>query len=304
MNFSGNYLLASCLFRTIEKLLPERIHSALQSGGEPIDEAQCASRLAFGPWSRLKTAQFIRRMLYGPPFDQQFDVEDAGRRWDARIAALEAELSAAGVTSPLVLHEQTLARVPDDWMTRKNFAGLLFDSGYLLAASQQYQQVVRQVRYCYDAHLQLGKLALAQRDPSSAIGHFQRALKLVPDLHPAQHELAKALAALGKYDEALAIVQRQVEIEPDRTEAVALLADFLIGQGKFAEAQKTLDAGLRDAPQNASLHIVLGNLHLERSDRDGAVAQYELAMRLRPTETPRLAEFLKKLKENQGPAAP
>ncbi len=302
MTFKGNHALASSLFRAIVAILPASVQRAREGGGAPASQSYCAARLAFGPWSRLKTARAIRRMLYGPPFNQQLDVADVAERWDDRIAALQSELTPETWKSTLSLYEQAFANDPDDWRTRENCADLLYNSGNLVLAENQYEQVVRQVPHHYRAHLQLGKLLLARGDPARAITHFERALLLVPDWHAVQQYRAKALAAIGRYDEGLAILRRQVQLEPDRAEALALLADFLIGQGRDPEARKTLSEGLRESPDNASLHIVMGNLRLEEGDREDAIAHYELALRLRPCETPRLAGFLDNLKNGGEPA--
>jgi Flp pilus assembly protein TadD len=80
-------------------------------------------------------------------------------------------------------------------------------------------------------------MALAKCERTDeAIGHFQKALAIKPDLAEADYYLGTILAGCGRIDEAIAHYQTALKIRPDLAEAHYHLGVILARLGRTDEA--------------------------------------------------------------------
>jgi predicted CXXCH cytochrome family protein len=102
-----------------------------------------------------------------------------------------------------------------------------------------------------EAHLSLGLLALAERDPEAARAAYQTALRLAPWFVPARVNLADLERALGRDAAAEAVLRRGLELTPESPELLHALGLALVRLGRGEEALAALGRAAALAPGNA-----------------------------------------------------
>jgi tetratricopeptide (TPR) repeat protein len=120
-----------------------------------------------------------------------------------------------------------------------------------------------------------------------AIDTYQRLLTLRPDLPDSWYNLAFLQHQVRQYEQALASYQRALDYGVGRPEEVHLnraviLADHL---ARMDEAEQEFTSALRLNPRYIPALVNLGNLYEQCGDRERALAAYERALEIDPTNT-------------------
>ena len=170
----------------------------------------------------------------------------------------------------------------------------------------------------FDLYLQAGKIELDREQYSAANIYLEKAVMLEPGSLQAQTMYARGLFASRNYRSAALHAETAARIAPEDIDVLVLQADIVNQQGKTGSAIEILktaislnagsaelqyqigrvyqDANLFDEsqfhleratviePAWAKPHIALGNLHSKRRAFDDAVAEYEIAVQLDPSE--------------------
>jgi Tfp pilus assembly protein PilF len=112
----------------------------------------------------------------------------------------------------------------------------------------------------------------------AAAAEFRAALRLEPTLAVAHANLANLLASRGELTEAVWHYERASLKASDQFNYGITLARM----NRLAEAQTHIEAALKDNPNLAEAHDVLGGLLENRGRLDAALAEYREAVRIRP----------------------
>jgi tetratricopeptide (TPR) repeat protein len=142
----------------------------------------------------------------------------------------------------------------------------------LLSGVQNYAKANRDMgnALCHAGKLQDG------------IGHYGRALRIMPDYAEAHNDLGLALARVGKLEDAIGHWEQALRIKPDLAETHNNLGFLLEHMGKLEDAIGHWEQALRINPDLAWTHNNLGFL-LERMGRlEDAIGHYEQAVRIKP----------------------
>ena len=247
-------------------------------------------------------------------FEQAFAAHAEGRTTDA-MRLYEAVLAEAPRHAPslhfsaLLLHragrsdaavarlERSLAiddGVSDVWSN----AGLVYTAlGRATDAVHALERALRLEPTLAEAWINLASLRLAMDDPVAAEAAARRALELAESPRAA-FNLALSLTEQGRSAEALEILQRLEaggQVDPADATIPALRAQLLVALGQHDAARAVLDRALASG-DDANLRIERARLSDARRDHDGAITDYEAALRLEPDRELALSEliFLKK----------
>jgi tetratricopeptide (TPR) repeat protein len=98
----------------------------------------------------------------------------------------------------------------------------------------------------------------------------------------AQVNLGNYHAAQGDFDQALQAYRKAIELEQSFVPAYINLADLYRVRKNDKAAEAVLDQGLAIAPDNASLHHVLGLMLIRQQQTDKAVEELRRAAELEP----------------------
>jgi tetratricopeptide (TPR) repeat protein len=132
------------------------------------------------------------------------------------------------------------------------------------------------------AHNNLGNVLLSEGKVSDAIGHYEQAVRIKPDLTQAHYALATALEQTGRIEEAIAHFEQALRIKPDYAEAHNNLGIALEQTGRIEEAIAHFEHALRLKPDYVEAHYNFGTA-LEQAGRiEEAIAHFRQALRLKP----------------------
>jgi len=153
--------------------------------------------------------------------------------------------------------------------------------GLLLGFSVAFNVFASAERYAEECNNLGVSFAQAGR-VQEAIGHFEQALRIKPDLAEADNNLGVILGQAGRVQEAIEHFEQALRIKPDFAEAHYDLGDDLLRLGRVQEAIGHWEQALRIKPDYAEAHNNLG-IALRRLGRiQEAIGQYEQALRIKP----------------------
>src|SRR5712691_5867064 len=201
-------------------------------------------------------------------------------------------------------------------------------NGNLEEAGKGFAAVVRQAPTFAEAHLNLGLVREEQGRHQEAIASFQEALGLKPRLHGANIFLGVADFHLNQLDKAIVAIEKETAAYPKDAPAWMWLGVVRLAQDKPEEAAEALDKAANLAPDDMDILYHRGRAHLlvsknsygrmfkidshswrvhqviaqENAEADrhvDAVAEYQAAIKLAPTQ-PGLHEELGSEYRNLG----
>jgi tetratricopeptide (TPR) repeat protein len=131
-------------------------------------------------------------------------------------------------------------------------------------------------------HLQRGILLQALLQPVEAIGCYERATDLDPQLAEAHCHRADLLRAFRRFDEAVAAYENATAARPDYATAWNNKARALRALRRFGEALQSCDRAIAVEPANADAHLNRGNVLMEMDRPADAFSAYRQAVSLKP----------------------
>jgi predicted O-linked N-acetylglucosamine transferase (SPINDLY family) len=149
---------------------------------------------------------------------------------------------------------------------------------------QQMSSAVLQLLGEGDRHFRAGRLA-------EAVGAYQRAIGLQPNLPHAYHNLGMTFRHMGRSEEAVACYRQAVALRPYAPELHNNLANALRDLGRLDEAAAAYRHALAIRPTDAEVHNNLGAILQMQGKLDAAIASFRQAIALKPA----LAETLSNL---------
>jgi predicted O-linked N-acetylglucosamine transferase (SPINDLY family) len=154
--------------------------------------------------------------------------------------------------------------------------------GRLDQAVVLYREVLQSSPRHFDA-LHLCAVIAAQRgDPASALGMFDRALKIESGNAAALNNRGMALRDLGRLEEALADFDRAARIRPDLLDALVNRGNVLRDLKRLEAAVADYDRVLRAQPGHVLAHFNRGNALQDLGRHEEALASYDSAIEAQP----------------------
>jgi tetratricopeptide (TPR) repeat protein len=185
--------------------------------------------------------------------------------------------------------------------------------GDLHAAGDGFEAAAKAAPAFAEAHFNLGLVREEQGRFDEAIASFQKALELKPRLHGANLFLGIAYFRLNQQDKALATIQKETASFPEDAPAWMWLGVVRLAQDRPEEAANALDKAAKLAPDDMDVlyhrgrahllvsknsyakmfkagpkswrvHQVLAQANAEADRHTDAVAEYQAAIKLAPTQ--------------------
>jgi tetratricopeptide (TPR) repeat protein len=111
-----------------------------------------------------------------------------------------------------------------------------------------------------------GRQALARKNHSEAIAHFQKATSIYPEFFEAYLLLGTALMDVRAWQKAETAMTRALEIKADNAAAMLALGEVYWRQKRYDEAERALLEGLKSDERNWHGHFTLARLYWEKGD--------------------------------------
>jgi len=191
-------------------------------------------------------------------------------------------------------YRNALRRDPSSVQVRTNYGGLLYATGRFEQARVELERAVALDPGEASAFNNLGAVYGRLGRAADEIASYRKAIALNPNYADVHHNLGLALVKRGDVEEGEREFRRSLSIDKKYAPAYLNLARSLSGRGRLEEAADLLEAGTREAPANAELHGMLGEVYLQAGRKDRAVASFQQSLRLLPDQ-PELRSKLQSL---------
>jgi predicted Zn-dependent protease len=154
---------------------------------------------------------------------------------------------------------------------RDRLAALRIQQNDVPGAEKLIAEVLAKVPRDDDALILRGNLALAQKDPTTAIADLRAALRDEPNAIGVMRSLARAHLANGEPALAEETMRRAVDANPTDASARLDLAQLLIQLGKPAQAKPVVDELVKQQPNN--IDALVAQIKIAAANKDMASAQ-------------------------------
>jgi tetratricopeptide (TPR) repeat protein len=243
-NFDGGHRLGLRWAQQLEQM----ISGNLKRSDGWLAPAECEARLGLSDWNRALVWEHMAGRLRQAPFSTQTNNPQRLEKLAAGVAALRGKMSAENAADAKKNFAAGMARSPEDYALRENFAVFLQSSGDLPGAVAEWRRV-------------------AEMLPHDYLPHFQ---------------LAHLLNELGEKNEAATQAQAAVRRRPSLTEGWIELGRAQAAQNNFSEALKSFAVAQTQRPNDAQLVFRIGKVHAQQNDRAAAMAAYRAAIQINP----------------------
>lgn len=133
------------------------------------------------------------------------------------------------------------------------------------------------------AFAKLGEIHDARGRTADAIVSYEKALEIDPEFSSLYLPLGVAYAEQDDVAKAETYLNKAAAIDSDSAKAARLtLAGIYRKQNKFDESLATLDALIKEDPNNAAAYALKGDVYMASNDESNAIASYRKAIDLDP----------------------
>jgi tetratricopeptide (TPR) repeat protein len=161
---------------------------------------------------------------------------------------------------------------------------LLYRKSNYQGSIKQFERAVRDYPEYYEAYTQIGIAYLHMGNSASAEIVLRKAVELSREQYAdASSWLATLLNDKRRFVEAEPLARKALELDSNSWQANAELARSLLGLNNPAEAEKSALAASKLQPDNASLYLVLVNVHSQLENVSALLEDLNNYIRLAPT---------------------
>lgn len=168
---------------------------------------------------------------------------------------------------------------PDTPATYLGLAGLLVSQNRPADAEKVLQDLRNAQPNSIEVAGAIGEFYIASRNPQAAIKEFQRGLTLKGKTDQLKAMLVEVELDTGNVQEATKLNDQMLKDNRGDVTARILHARLLALQGKRDDAITTMRAVIRDAPENAQAHFILGQIYRQTGDLAGAKSELQEAIK-------------------------
>ncbi len=218
-------------------------------------------------------------------------------RWAYYLGMVQAELGRQREAA--VAFKAALRQDPNHLPAQLRLADALLADGQLSESRQLYEILVKRNANLAQAHYGLGRIAVANGDPSAAVGHYRKALGLFQDYGAAHYALGMALRDLGQTAQAQTHLARSQQLKLSRPTLedplIIAIAETNVGAskhlkrgallesaGQIAESITEHERALEINPWLVQAHINLISLYGRTAQFEKADQHYRAALAINP----------------------
>jgi len=195
-----------------------------------------------------------------------------------------------------------MAQAPKDTLVSVLHGRLLLAQGKRQDAIIALQNVVKNAPNSAMAHYYLGLAYWQNENLGQANSELQEALKASPGLPLILRSLVQLSLAQNHLSDAKVYAQELVQKHPADVDARLLLGSIYLREGQPRAAEEQFLAANQLAPNQASVHSNLGQLNAAEKKWSQAEKEFELAIRLDPSNPTMVSAYADFLVSRQDPA--
>ncbi len=275
MNFKGNYLIARAILGQILKITPGRPFKPA------LSLSACAGRLGYDDWHRYKIVTEMIQWFNRAPFTHQLNNEERRKSLENDLAAYLAKPDMR--RQRLSRYEELVEKFNDDWILRKNFAGILEDAHDFEGAVKQWRLVLRYVPHFLEVRLNLAMALAGLGRTGEAMAELREALKLDYSRSEIYNDIGAIAVQEGKRDEAVKNYRSALKENPGNGEALLNLGLMMMKEGNYSEAAGYYSKAIElQGSACAAAYYNLAIVSEKQGDREKAAAYYRQALIAEP----------------------
>ncbi|HEY6250967.1 MAG TPA: tetratricopeptide repeat protein [Candidatus Angelobacter sp.] len=158
----------------------------------------------------------------------------------------------------------------------------LFQKHDVKSAIESFKKTTQLDPWYAHGHFMLGVAYMQAQNWDHAQWAFEAASKVDPDDPQAWLGIGSALNEQKSYVEAQKALTHSLDLKPESAEAHYELARSLWGLQKLEPAETEANRAIELNKDYVSPHVLMGNIYLDQSDPDDAIAEFREALRLEP----------------------
>ncbi len=274
-DFDGSYQLARAWAEQVEPLLPRNLNAW-------ASQAVCEQRLGLSDWNRTAVLKNMLGRLEQPPLQDQANNVRRIARLKERVKQLQSQMTKEAAVQARKDFLQELARNPEDFMLRGNYAQFLRTVGDEPAAIAEWRRIRDLMPHDYISHLFLGRLLSRQGQLAGAEASLRTAVEIRPSDTEGWFQLGSVLYEERKFPEALSSFNRALAQRPHDPVTIYRQGKVLAKLNRHAEAMDNYRASIKLYSENWEAHYELGAELSAAGQADAASQEYGAAVRLNP----------------------
>ena len=283
MNFHGNYILATELFKQVTEILPERVVRLRKENAQLLSESECARRLAFTGWERYKILEkVLNEFIKQPPFTNQLYHDAKVVQMQEQVNALKVSLTPDVMKQVQEEYQQAIKGNPSDWWLYDKYAKFLEDTGNYNAALIQFNLALKYMPHDYEVYAKIGVLSGMTGNIDDAIKYNLMSLKLSPFFADAHFNLGLAYQFKNMFSEAVEEYSKAIDCDSKYAQAYSNMGAVLFQTGKPEQAIKTYQTGLEYMPDSWDLRYNLGIIFNQQGKKAEAIQEFREALKIDP----------------------
>jgi tetratricopeptide (TPR) repeat protein len=213
---------------------------------------------------------------------QQLDVQQSILGFSVELHRTSTTSTPTPEPSSVSARELSIPRNAHDAMVKG--LTLLYQKSNYHGSIKQFERAVRDYPEYYEAYTQIGIAYLHTGNSASAEIALRKAVELSREQYSdASSWLATLLNDKRRFVEAEPLARKALELDSNSWHANAELARSLLGLNNPAEAEKSALAASKLQPDNASLYLVLVNVHSQLENVPALLEDLNNYVRLAPT---------------------
>ena len=280
LNFDGNYLLGRAFAEQTLNLLPKSILA--QGKSEWASAELCDRRLAVSPWDRCRVWQENYSRVSEPPFTGQLNDVPRAKFYMAKLQELGSQMTEQTRAQSRAAYEEALAKSPDDYDLRENFAQFLDEIGDLAEAPGEEQQVSELLPQNPMTPCIIGRLLVRLGNTDRAETNFFRALAIRKDYVPALNEMGMIRANQQKTAEAAKYFARALKVDPGSVDAYQNRGFMEQNEGNWNQAITRYHAAADRQPNGPVDYFYHAVSLVAEHQRKEAFDYFNAAVRMNP----------------------
>lgn len=168
-----------------------------------------------------------------------------------------------------------LENTPDDVRTRVEIGDLLYNSGDLARAEQEYASLIEKAEHHPAGYLRLSALYMLKKDSAAAEKVLRQGYQADPDAPTLLTALVQVLMASGKNAAAEEISQQAISRHPEKAIGYATLGQVFAQDKKYTEAEAMFRKAIAMEPGWLTPYNTLARLFLVQGKQDQAIKELE-----------------------------
>ena len=191
-------------------------------------------------------------------------------------------LSTGKADAAALMDADVMRQAPRDMIVRANHGRLLLAQGKTQDAVNYLQETAVDFGDSYEIHYYLGIAYLQNNNPGPANSELQKALQISPGWPMALEGLVRLNLAQNNAGVAEIYARELVQERPSDLNDRLLLGGILLKQGQTREAEAQFLAAKQLAPNQAAVHLDLGQMYTVQKRWPEAEREFASGMQLEP----------------------